>query len=58
MTAAAALAFLKFLITFIIGWFSHSGLAALANSQAKNEAAEQKAQDPAQGNDVSDLEDI
>lgn len=58
MTVAAALAFLKFLIPFIAGWLTNHGIGKLAASQAANQNAEQKASDPASGNDVTDLDKI
>lgn len=58
MTIAATLGFLKFLVPFILGWFSKHQVQALSDAQAESEAAENKASDPAQNNDVTDLDDI
>ncbi len=58
MTAAAAWAFVQFLFPFIVGWFTHHGVMKLVEAQSKNETAEAKASDPAQNNDVTDLDNI
>jgi preprotein translocase subunit SecG len=58
VTIAVILAILKLVGSFVLGYLTKHGVQKLADAQAANEAAESKASDPAQGNDVTDLEDV
>lgn len=58
MTLAAILTLAKLIFTFAVGLIAGGKLGKVSTSQADNQAAEAKADDPAGTDDVTDLDNL